>query len=138
MIPAIDEEFTEDLEEEDIVEENLIDFQMIRTENRLSGYVKEIEAVKQWIYKVLNTERYEYPIYSWDYGVEFSDLVGMPVSYVCPEIKRRIIDALTPDERITDVYDFHFDTAERGIVKVMFSVSTIYGKTEEETEVSYV
>ena len=61
-------------------------------ENCVRGYTDGLEAVKQAVYKILMTERYQYVMYSWDYGVELLDLFGEPVSYVCPELKRRITD----------------------------------------------
>ena len=68
-----------------------------------------MEAVKQAVYLILSTERYQYIIYSWDYGVELLDLIGKPVPYVMSELQRRIKEALTQDDRITDVVDFEFE-----------------------------
>lgn len=96
-------------------------------EMSLSGYVDGIEAVKQTIFLILNTERYECPIYSWDYGVELADLVGKPISYVSSEIQRRIIDALTYDDRIVGVSDFNFKITGKRQLFVSFCVRTIYG-----------
>ena len=75
-------------------------------------------------------------IYSWDYGVELSDLIGEPVSYVLPEIKRRITEALTQDDRITDVSGFEFDTSKKGVVQVAFQVETAMGSVQSEIEVN--
>lgn len=36
--------------------------------NRISGWTDEQEAVAQAIYLILNIERYQYLIYSWNYG----------------------------------------------------------------------
>ena len=47
----------------------------------IKGKTDNIEAVKQAVYKALNTERYDYPIYSWNYGVELKDLFGMSRDY---------------------------------------------------------
>ena len=41
---------------------------------RVNGYVDNLEAMKQAIYLILNTERYAYPIYSWGYGIELVEL----------------------------------------------------------------
>jgi hypothetical protein len=67
---------------------------------KIRGYTEEIEAVKQAIYKIINTERYNYLIYSWNYGIELADLFGEPIPYVYSELKRRIAEALTQDDRI--------------------------------------
>lgn len=74
-----------------------------------NSYIDELDAVKQAIYLILSTERYEFPIYSWDYGVELIDLYGKPMPYVMSELPRRITEALTQDNRIDDVIDFEFE-----------------------------
>lgn len=107
---------------------------IIYSKDRVSGYTDELEAVKQAIYLILNTERYAFPIYSWDYGVEFSDLIGMNSSLAIPEIKRRITDALTQDDRIVSVDGFEF-TINKKKVHCKFVVTTIYGNILNETEV---
>jgi phage baseplate assembly protein W len=100
------------------------------------GYTDEQEAMKQAIYKILNTERYKYVMYSWNYGVELEDLFGEPVTYVVPELERRITEALTQDGRIQEVTDFEFDTSKRGTVHVTFVANTKYGGITAETEVN--
>ena len=62
--------------------------------NRILGTCDKLEAVKQSIFKILNTERYAHLIYSWNYGIELMDLYGQPPMYVCPEIERRVKEAL--------------------------------------------
>lgn len=70
------------------------------------GRVDDVEAIQQAVMKIINTERYEHEIYSWDYGIELADLRGQSMPYVMSEIKQRIIDALTADDRIESVEDF--------------------------------
>jgi Protein of unknown function (DUF2634). len=101
----------------------------------ITGTCDELEAVRQAIYKALNTERYQHIIYSWDYGVETEDLFGEPVTYVMPELKRRIMEALTQDTRISSVDAFSF-TTKKGTVSVSFTVHTIYGDVEAERAVN--
>ena len=83
---------------------------IIMGKNRLMGSCDGLEAIKQAVYLILNVERYRYVIYSSNYGVEFDDLLGKPVPYVLPELKRRIEEALTQDDRITSVDGFEFET----------------------------
>ncbi len=101
---------------------------------RIRGDVDKIEAMKQAIYLILSTERYAYPVYSWDYGVEFSELYGKPLGYLLPELKRRITEALMQDDRITGVSDFSFET-QRGKVSVRFTAQTVFGEMKLEKEV---
>lgn len=101
------------------------------------GYADGLEAMRQAIYKILLTERYKYVMYSWDYGIELRDLFGMPVSYVCPELERRITEALTWDDRIEIVDNFEFDFPKRGVVHVTFTAHTVFGDVEAEREVNF-
>ena len=103
----------------------------------ISGTCDKLEAMHQVIYKILNTERYQHIIYSWNYGIELLDLYGEPVTYVCPEVKRRITEALIQDDRIKSVDDFDFDLTERRTVKVTFTVHTIFGELKEEKVVNF-
>ena len=100
------------------------------------GFCDELDAMKQTIFRILQTERYENIIYSWNYGIETIDLYGMPVTYVCPELERRITEALMIDERIIRVYDFEHNLTQRGSVHTTFKVETIFGTTEAERTVN--
>jgi hypothetical protein len=79
--------------------------------NRIQGFTDGIEALKQAVYKVLSTERYEYPIYSFNYGVEIESLLGKDPVYVQVELKRRIRECLLKDNRISEVDNFRFETS---------------------------
>lgn len=98
------------------------------------GTVDELEAVKQAVSKILQTERYRYAIYDWNYGVELEDLYGKNVSYVIPELKKRIEDGLLADDRVTAVTDFSF-VQEKGSVTAVFQVHTIFGEMIAERTV---
>lgn len=105
-------------------------------DERVSGYVDNLEAYKQAIYKILNTERYDHIIYSWNYGVELKDLFGQPIPYVIPEIERRITEAIMQDDRTENVDSFEFDTSKRGVVHVTFKATSVYGIVDMETDVN--
>ena len=109
---------------------------MILNNNRIIGTCDTLEAVRQSIFKILNTERYEYLIYSWDYGIELKDLYGQSPMYVCPEIERRVKEALLQDDRITDITDFEFDISRKGVVSVTFTVHTLFGDLNEKMVVN--
>lgn len=104
--------------------------------NSIRGVIDGQESVKQAIYKILNTERYQYIIYSWNYGIELMDLYGEPVTYVCPELERRITEALTWDTRITCVDNFEHDLSIKGKVHTTFIAHTIYGDVQAEKAVN--
>ena len=100
----------------------------------IAGTMDGMEAVRQAVAKVLQTERYMYPVYSGNYGVEIQDKLGMPAALALPEIRRCITEALTWDSRIDAVDDFQFDV-KGGEVHVGFTVHSIFGDFEEGTEV---
>ena len=75
-------------------------------------------------------------MYSWNYGIELLDLFGEPVTYVCPELERRITEALLVDTRIRSVTDFEHDLSTKGVVHTSFTVHTIYGDVKAEKEVN--
>lgn len=132
MIPLIDLTLTEIVE----AEYPNRTYKITSDKQRISGYVDELEALKQAIYLILNTERYKFPIYSWDYGVELIDLFGKPIPYVKSEIKRRVGEALIQDNRVERCSDFEFQTLDKRKLHVTFTVHTIYGTLASDLEVT--
>ena len=134
MIPMNNTILNDELE---VQEESSKDYKLYINENIVNGVVDGLEAMKQVIYKILNTERYEYIIYSWNYGIELHDLYGEPISYVCSELQRRITEALIQDDRVETVDSFLFETEEKRKLHVTFVVHTIFGDVEAEKVVNY-
>ncbi|WP_341320307.1 DUF2634 domain-containing protein [Solibacillus sp. FSL H8-0523] len=134
MIPRAENEgLSADFEE---VIEPSKNYQLILDKNRCVGFVDELEATKQAIFLMLSVERYNHVIYSWNFGVEFNDLLGKPTNYVASEVKRRIRECLLQDDRINEVDSFVV-TTNKSKVHVKFTAHTIYGDVESEKEVSY-
>ncbi len=104
--------------------------------DRCYGTVDELEAMKQAIFLMLNIERYDYLIYSWNTGFETNDLIGQPTVYVASEVKRRIREALLQDDRITEVDTFEV-TTNKNKVHVQYTAHTIFGEITAEKEVDY-
>lgn len=134
MIPSTTAFLEQDFELE---EQPTHTYKMNLESNLIRGYTDDLEAMKQAIYKILLTERYQYIMYSWNYGIELLDLYGEPVSYVCPELERRITEALLWDDRIESVSDFEFDVSKKGVVHVSFTAHTIFGDVQAEREVNF-
>ena len=74
MIPSTNEILLTDLETET---QPSLNHQMIIDKNIINGKCDNLEAMQQVIYKILHTERFQYIIYSWNYGIELDDLFGM-------------------------------------------------------------
>lgn len=103
--------------------------------NCFCGKIDGVEALKQAIYFILNTERFRYVIHSWKYGVELDALIGEQRTKVEALLSSRIKEALVEDTRIKDVGDFSM-TWNRREVLIKFVVDSIYGKTDVDWEVS--
>ncbi len=134
MIPSTVGFLNNDFE---IKEQPSFTYRMQPDKKLLRGYTDGLEAVKQAIFKIIMTERYQYIMYSWNYGIELLDLFGEPVTYVCPELKRRISEALLCDDRIWSVDNFEFDFPQKGVVHVVFTTHTIFGDVQAEREVNF-
>ncbi len=133
MIPFVSEDLTEDIIDEEIPSK---DFFFDLTNNRINGSVEGIEAVKQSIFLILNTERYNHEIYDWDYGVELEELIGQPMNYIIPEAERRITEALLQDDRILSVGNFEFEKIAKNTLHVTFTVTTNFGDIESEVDIN--
>lgn len=134
VTPASAEVFEEDFE---IEEQPSKTYKMNFADGSVRGYADELEAMRQAVYKILMTERFRYIMYSGNYGIETVDLYGQEVSYVCPELERRITEALTQDERIESVDNFSFDTSEKGVIQASFTVHTVFGDFDARREVNF-
>ncbi|MDF2592915.1 MAG: phage protein [Clostridia bacterium] len=128
MIPNINSDLQEDIK---IIEQPTKTYKLDSEKGTVIGYIDSLDAMKQAVYKILNTERFNYEVYSWNYGIELIDLMGEPKEYVYAELKRRITEALTQDERIESVDAFLF-SANRNEVIVTFTVHTTVGDIQAE------
>ena len=130
MIPGteiFEEDFEEDLDSDvefDFEKEPSLTYAMNTVKNIFVGKIDGVEAIKQSVLKTINTERYEFEIYSWNYGIELQDLYGKDLPYVMSEIKQRIIDALLVDDRIESVGSFEVEKIKQGKLHIKFTVIT--------------
>ncbi|MGB8455146.1 MAG: DUF2634 domain-containing protein [Anaerocolumna sp.] len=105
-------------------------------QDKIQGFAAEAEALKQTIYKLLNTEKYEYPIYSFDYGIELENLIGKDPTYVKIDLMRRIKECLLQDDRINSADNFVFTLSGDEMV-CTFDITSIYGAMQITREVNY-
>lgn len=87
------------------------------------------EAIKVWIYKTLNTSRYKYGAYSWDYGHELEELINLGLSkeaLFC-EVERYLNECLkvNPYIKAINSIDLKLDGSKLGI---NFLVDTLYSE----------
>lgn len=132
MIPQMQDDIRQDFTVSSLSSRT---FRLSGETQTITGMLDGIEALKQAVFLILNTERYEWLIHSWNYGFERKGLMGQPVSFVLPEIERRVREALLQDDRITDVRDFTFDIQKKKVL-ASFAVVSIFGSLSTETEVN--
>ena len=103
-------------------------FQIIDGANKIPG---KVDAIKQWIELFIRTEKSKYLIYTDEFGLDLSDLVGyrLPRSYQVAEIIRRVTEGiLTKCPCVESVHDWDFDKGH-----FSFTVKTTTG---EEVRIS--
>ena len=131
MIPQVQDDIKQDFTIETLPSRT---FRMNHNNLTIIGTIDEIQAVEQAVFLILNVERYEWLIYSWNYGFEKKRLIGKPVDYCIPEIERGIKEALLQDDRITAVDNFQFEVNKKKVLTT-FRVVSIFGPIFTEMEV---
>jgi phage baseplate assembly protein W len=103
---------------------------------RICGYVDGTAALRQAIYKILATIRFEYIIYSDNYGTRLVDYADRLTEYVWAEIEDCIREGLMRDDRINAVTDFDFEENKREkVLYVSFTVQTDEAEVECKWEI---
>ncbi|WP_022795780.1 DUF2634 domain-containing protein [Bavariicoccus seileri] len=120
------------IEDEEIIDEPTKTYRVFN--NRIAGNTNDLEAVAQAIDKILNTERFAYPIYSDNYGIEFETLIGQDYDLVNAEIERIVTEALSADERVIDIADLKLEKIadQKDSATLLFTVNTVYGQLNYE------
>lgn len=106
-------------------EQTSLSYKIDFNKNKIIGKTDKLDAVKQAVFLLLKTERNFSKIYK-DYGIKTVDLIGKSIHIIVSELKRRITEALSEDDRIINLDNFKFDEVEDGLL-VEFDISTIYG-----------
>lgn len=104
-----------------------------------TGFLSEpelnIKAIAQDIKFILSTERNMYPIMGSNFGIELLDLVGKDEQYIRAQIKSRISDALSVDDRIVKISEFTFKKTDSNSLSVSFNVKTVLGDVPMTTTI---
>ena len=83
----------------------------------------------------MQTPRYRYYAYTWDYGIEYEELIGQGYTdeYIETEVRRMTEDCLLVHEDIQSILDFEVNR-KGDILTLSFVVDTIYGTIEMEDQ----
>lgn len=133
MIPQSDVELTDEELEPVTLPSKTYRLDMLN--GRISSQtVDGIEAVKQTVFKILSTTRFEHLIYSGDYGSEMDLNAVRGRAVFESEVERWVKEALIQDDRIEAVTGFSFEYGLDSAL-VRFTVETEFGQYQEEQEV---
>ena len=103
----------------------------------VAGKIDKLESIKQAVYHILSTERYSSPIYDDNYGVELEQYIGKDIGYIQADIENTLKEALTQDDRITNVVvnDVKKSDEQKNACVIEFTVYTIYGNYNENMSI---
>ncbi|GAA3410388.1 DUF2634 domain-containing protein [Paenibacillus hodogayensis] len=102
--------------------------------NRVTGTVDGLEAVRQAVGKLLQTDRFAYFIYSGNYGHECTLALGRDASLAEPEVGRLIREALLQDDRVIAVEQLSVQSEGDRLV-ASFTVVSSFGRFTAQQEV---
>lgn len=105
-------------------------------EKRIIGEIDGLDAIKQAVYKILHTERFNSLLYSWDYGVEFENLIGKDYDFILGDLQRRIEEALLQDDRIERIENIKVNKKQNDSIDVSFVVVSKYGNITTEVNIN--
>lgn len=136
MIPVGEENLL--LEEGEIEEDVLpsLTWKLDEARGVIEQKIDSLEALKQALWLILQTERMEFEIYSADYGAELTELFGQPVPLVYVNLEEAIKEALLADDRVEAVTNFSFTRPEKNTILAVFTVRTAEGVLELNQEVN--
>lgn len=132
---ATDEEIA--LVTPDVTASSIREYELDFAAERLTGrIVTGVDALCIWAYLALKAQRYRWVIYSWQYGEEYTNLIGYSFDedYLYSEVKRYIEECLFINEHITAIEDLTvFQVKEKLYVK--FKLVTDVGSKEVAIDV---
>ena len=104
---------------------------------RLTGRILEgVDALCVWAYLALKAKRYRWVIYSWQYGEEYTNLIGYSFDedYLYSEVKRYIEECLFINEHITGIEDLTVNQVNE-MLYIRFRMITDVGSKEVSMDV---
>ena len=104
----------------------------LKTGQLTGRIVTGIEAIKIWIYLALNTPRYRYTIFTWNYGNESEDLIGKGYT---KELERMTEECLLECPYIRSISNLETQF-NKSMLTITLTVNTDYGEFRQEVEIN--
>lgn len=91
--------------------------------------VEGLEAIKVWIWKALQTQRYKYLAYTWQYGNEIENAIGQGLSNSATqaEVKRYVEECLSINPYIQGMTSFALNL-DGSNANLSLTILTVYGE----------
>ena len=93
--------------------------------------VTGVDALCVWAYLALKARRYRWVIYSWQYGEEYTNLIGYSFDedYLYSEVRRYIEECLFVNEHITAIENLEVNQVNE-LLHIRFKMITDVGAKE--------
>lgn len=121
----------------DVTASSIREFEYDFKKKRLTGrIVTGVDALCVWAYLALKAKRYKWTIYSWQYGEEYTNLIGYSYDedYLYSEVKRYIEECLLINEHITGIADLEV-VQVKDKLSISFTLVTDVGSKEMMVDV---
>ncbi len=104
------------------------------SKGKISGYIYDLDALKQSINHILETAVSEHIIYSFNFGNGLLNVDANSKDELKAKSQNYIKQALLYDDRISDVHSFSFES-EGDCLFITFLVDTIWGTITSEVSI---
>lgn len=94
-------------------------------------FVTGVAAIEIWIYKALKTQRYRYAAYTWDFGHELENIIGVGLTKgaVHTEVKRYLNECLKVNPYIKNIKNIDIEVNGDNL-NASFIVETLYSEVK--------
>ena len=118
------------------IENSEITYLIDRETNTIKGLGGGKEAFEQYVYLAMQTERFEYPIFSNNYGFQSKDIISKDPNYIQALFEKRVRECLT-DSRVLGINEFKYDNSENKnkVMSAEFNIDNVYGDSKYEVEI---
>lgn len=143
MFPFFTDEDSDNLDLEDAIvdtedeEKPYKEYELDPKTGRLTGRIIEgTDAIVVWAILTLKADRYNHSVYSWDYGEEFSAMIGNSYEpdLLQSEVERMVEECLVVNEHITGIKDLQVEQVNDRL-HILFTIITDQGDAEVDIDV---
>lgn len=101
-------------------------FRYIPERDAIVGRVKDGDALTQSLFFILMTDKYSYPIFNRDYGIDISDIIGEDFNTVYSKLPYRIVEAFEVDDRVLSVLDVDINQIDETTAAVGILIEDVF------------